>query len=398
MFERVEALRDELHGVVARLEPVRIDALDAKWLVEAFAEMERLCAAGKTLAAGRVAGTKVWADCGDRSAAHWLARTSGTSLTAAVGALETARRLDDLPATDAAFRAGRLSTAQAEHVASGAAADPYAEGALLDAAVNSTVTGLREESRRVQAAASDDELDRYEAVRSSRSFRRWTDVDGAYCASLRTTPDDGALLDAVLENFREPIFRAARKADRREPYAAYDADALVAMARAAMPGAVSPGSASKSAPRAMIHFRVDYEAYRRGRTEPGEVSEIPALGPVPVATVRRYADDAIVDAVLADGAKVIAAAHVGRTIPAKVRTALDEMYSTCGAGICDVRDHLEIDHIEPFAEGGPTTLANLWKLCSWHHYLKTHQRYRVIDGPNGRDLVPPERCTERAPP
>jgi hypothetical protein len=119
-------------------------------------------------------------------------------------------------------------------VASGAAADPHAEDALLDAAASSTVTGLREESRRVQAAADDHEIERYEAVRRSRSFRHWTDADGAYCASVRTTPDNGAFLDAVLETYREPIFRAARKAGQRESYTAYDADALIAMARAAM--------------------------------------------------------------------------------------------------------------------------------------------------------------------
>src|SRR5205814_5984393 len=48
---------------------------------------------------------------------------------------------------------------------------------------------------------------------------------------------------------------------------------------------------------------------------------------------------------------------------------------------CHTRDGLEIDHIVPFAEGGATCLANLCRLCRWHHYLKTHQGCRVTGGP-----------------
>jgi len=39
---------------------------------------------------------------------------------------------------------------------------------------------------------------------------------------------------------------------------------------------------------------------------------------------------------------------------------------------------LEIDHIKPFAEGGPTTFENLVRLCKRHHLQKTHDGYRLI--------------------
>jgi 5-methylcytosine-specific restriction endonuclease McrA len=54
-----------------------------------------------------------------------------------------------------------------------------------------------------------------------------------------------------------------------------------------------------------------------------------------------------------------------------------------------VRTFLEIDHIVPFAEGGRTELANLWRTCSHHHHLKTYFGRRVVETPEGRDLVPP---------
>jgi 5-methylcytosine-specific restriction endonuclease McrA len=38
---------------------------------------------------------------------------------------------------------------------------------------------------------------------------------------------------------------------------------------------------------------------------------------------------------------------------------------------------LEIDHIKPFAEGGPASLENLVRLCKRHHLQKTHDGYRL---------------------
>ena len=52
------------------------------------------------------------------------------------------------------------------------------------------------------------------------------------------------------------------------------------------------------------------------------------------------------------------------------------------------RDGLEIDHVLPFAHGGPASLANLARLCHWHHYLKTHHRH-VLERSDGDDGEPP---------
>ena len=71
-------------------------------------------------------------------------------------------------------------------------------------------------------------------------------------------------------------------------------------------------------------------------------------------------------------------AHAGRTIPASLRRALIERDPACVVPGCDLRDGLEIDHVEPFALGGATSLANLVRLCHWHHYLKTHHGHRLV--------------------
>ena len=132
--------------------PNVFDAADAALLVERFTRGERLCAAGKGLAARRVEECGTWKREGFRSGAHWLAGQSGVTIGAAEQALRTARALDELPATEAAFRAGALSEVQAAEISGAALGDPSSETALLEAAAWSSVKALRRECRQVRAA------------------------------------------------------------------------------------------------------------------------------------------------------------------------------------------------------------------------------------------------------
>lgn len=364
----LQAIVRTLREAVSQLEPKCLSAAEAVGLVKLFAEAERLCAAGRTLAARQVERSGAWRKEGHRSAAHWVAATTRVSVGQAVGMMETARRLEDLPATTGAFATGRLSEAQVREVAAAAAANPGQETELLQAAHTESVSALRERCRRVRACATD-EREAYERIRRGRYLRHWTDPEGAFRLEARLTPDDGATVLAGMEPDRQRIFAEARASGRRESSEAYAADALVAMS-----GFKSDG---KGGPVATVHVRVDRSALVRGHAVSGEVCEIPGIGPIPVAAARRLADDAILKAFVTDGADVTAVAHLGRTIPARLRTALEARDPTCVVPGCDTRKGLEIDHRIPFAEGGPTTLDNLARLCKWHHYLKSHHGYRL---------------------
>jgi hypothetical protein len=127
----------------------------------------------------------------------------------------------------------------------------------------------------------------------------------------------------------------------------------------------------------MVQVRVDHSALVRGRAKRGEWCEIPRVGPIPVATARRLASDSILKVLVTKGSDVTAVGHAGRTIPAKLRTALEARDPTCVVPGCDARRGLEIDHRVPFARGGPTTLANVARLCGWHHHLKSMGMYRL---------------------
>ena len=132
-------------------------------------------------------------------------------------------------------------------------------------------------------------------------------------------------------------------------------------------------------PRAVITIRVDADALRRGMTEGDEVCEIPGVGPIPVAMALELANDAFLKVLVTDGTDILSVAHAGRTIPARLRTALEERDLVCRVPHCDMRFGLEIDHRIPFAQGGPTNLENLVRICAWHHRQKTYDGYQLVE-------------------
>ena len=308
----VRAAVSSLRALVARFEPNVLAGRDAAALVEAFDEIERLGAAGRALAARRVDETNQWRLEGQRSAASWVAAKTGTSVGTAGGAIETAKRLEELPATREAFVSGRLSEAQAREIASAAASSPAAESRLLEFAAREPLGALRDECRRVLAASSADQVEWCERIRRRRYLRSWCDEEGAVCFRARYAPDDGAKLLALVEARQNVVFREARRAGRREPYAAYAADALLEL----VTGTAGPTKAT-------LNLRVDHAAMVRGHVEGEEVCEIAGVGPVPVATVKAMAEDAYLKVIVTDGADVRAVAHASRYIPAKLRTAIE---------------------------------------------------------------------------
>jgi hypothetical protein len=395
LLDRLTRVTDQLRSSVTELEPERLTGSDAARLLAVFAEIERLASAGKLLSARRVESSNVWRRSGHRSAAAHVAEATGTGLGPAITALETARRLGSLPATDEAVRQGKLSETQVKEIAGAAILQPDAEQSLVDAAGDQPLSVLRLRCRRVRAAGRDPGVT-YEAIRRSRYLRNWVEDDGAVRLDARLTPDDGARLLASVGAEADRMTAAARRAGVDEPRRALAADALVALAggasrveRTDAPGGGRPptgpvptpgGSGTTREPSAVVHVRVDHAALLRGRVEGDERCEIPGVGPIPVEVARRLAVDAYLHVLVTDGVDVTSVSRAGRTIPAAVRRALTERDPVCVVPGCDAREKLEIDHVRPFADGGEVSLANLVRLCHWHHYLKTHHGHRLEPG------------------
>ena len=365
-----------------RLDADCISTQDAAERFREFCELERLCAAAKVLLSSRAAESQVWKDEGHRSPAEWMASTGGTGIGDAVSTLEMASRLAWLPETEDALRHGALSSPQLKEITAAANQRPSSEKELLEAAATSTLKGLREHCRNVLAESSsaEEENERYLAIRGRRSFRSWTDVDGAFKGALTLTPDDGARLLAVVQRRADELFDEARKSGTEDAPAAYRADALVDLLTV---GRMNSKSGSKpSRGRVDVSIHVDAAALRRGHVRQGEKCEIRGVGPVPVATVNSLLPEAFVKLLVTDGVDVTTVCHIGRkTLPATLRTALEARDAACVVPGCDVALGLEYDHVDPVENGGPTCLDNLARLCHFHHAQKTYAGYSLSGGP-----------------
>src|SRR5947199_1491228 len=106
MCEALVGLRKAMGSYAAGFDAAVISAADAAVVVADASAIEKMAATVKALAAARLAETELWRRDGDRSPAHQLARTTGTSVSQAGEAIETAKRLQQLDKTNAAARRG----------------------------------------------------------------------------------------------------------------------------------------------------------------------------------------------------------------------------------------------------------------------------------------------------
>lgn len=410
MLHDLAAIACAVRAFTAGFDPSALDGSEARESVRCLAEIERVAGAAKVLATARLIETRAGpGDDSFRDVDAWLASLSGTSVGAARGVVETARHVQKLPDTADALRAGTLSPAQASAIATAAHADPHAEDRLLAMAPTSGLKGLRSECDRVVAAVSgrQREIDAYERVRTNRSLRRRSLPDGSHVLEARGPADRIAQVLAALEPFERDLFETARRNKQIEHPEATAFDALVALSEGSARGddAVGAGDTARvgrrgGRPLATVVLHVSKDAYERGWTERGEICEIEGTGPVPVGVARRLAADSILKAVVTDGVDVTRVAHLGRSIPAHLRTAVETRDSVCVIAGCEVDRHLEIDHNVPHALGGPTSLANLARPCHYHHDLKTRRDLRRVGRLGSQRLVTKEEFErlQRGPP
>jgi hypothetical protein len=371
-----------VRSVAAGFEVDGLEARDAARVVEQCAETERLLAALRVIAAATLTDKALWRREGFRSVAAWMASKTGSAVGTAIATMEMVEQLDRLPVTEAAFRAGRLSEAQAREIAEAATVAPEAEQQLLEAAGKLSLRGLQEECRSVEAAADVDEDGRYRRVHRQRRYRSWKTRDGFGRISAWVTLDQLARFDAEVGRRYDEIVEDAVRGGWFESVEAHRLDAFLDLAR--------PDSAAPAGPAHMVHVVVDYEALMRGHTVTGEQCEIPGIGPIPVTLARQMSADAFLKVLVTKGVDIVAVAHGGRTIPGHLRSALEIRDPTCIVPRCDIRRGLQIDHRDGYAHSHDTSIDNNARLCRWHHHQKTFCGYTYRGGPGTWQWIPPE--------
>jgi len=155
--------------------------------------------------------------------------------------------------------------------------------------------------------------------------------------------------------------------DTRSP-AQRRADALVEICRRHLDRADRP-TVGGERPHVTVMLDLDSLEGRAGRT-----CEIEGSGLVTSEAARRLACDARITRIITDPAgQPLDVGRATRTIPPALRKALDTRDGGCTHQACTVpAAWCDAHHIRHWADGGPTSLANLRLLCRRHHRSAHH--------------------------
>jgi Domain of unknown function (DUF222)/HNH endonuclease len=338
-------------------------------------------------------------NCGFRSCAHWLCWRVGLDPGAAREKVRVARALGALPQLAAALRRGEISYSKVRALTR--IATPANEPELLSFAragtaahVERLVRGMRRVDRIDQRGAGAGEERRHAA----RYLRAYTDEDGMVVVTGRLSPEAGAALLRALEAGAEALYgpRRGQPSGATPEAADYDsaeqrrADALGLVAESALASGLDPGSRGD---RYQVVVHVDAEVLAAGGEggQRGEVSDGGKGGSswladgtfVSAETTRRLACDSarVVMRHAADG-RVLDVGRRTRAISPGLRRALEHRdtgcrFPGCGRRLCDAH------HVEPWADGGATSLANTLLLCRRHHRAVHEEGFSVELAPGG---------------
>jgi hypothetical protein len=325
--------------------------LEAEWLA-LTAELDR---------------RQAWAIDGSLSAGAWLARHGDLPASTAREKVRVARKLENMPATAAAFAAGAVGWAHVRCLAralNDRTRDAFArdEAMLLEQARNLDAEQFAVVVRRWESLVDQDgpkppAFDRRRnAVRLAESFQ------GRWFGALNLDAESGAIVSHAIDAIAEELFRTGDAAASLRPAAERRAEALVELARRGL----ASGQAAR--PLVIVHLDLDPEAARLddGTMVRGE-------------TARRLACDASVARVItAGGSQILDLGRSTRTPSATQRRALSAIHDTCAFPGCRRPFRwCELHHLTHWLDGGPTDLDNLLPLCSRHHHLHHEGRFRI---------------------
>jgi len=376
------ALVDELRAQVATIDPALIPGEECASLAEQLARAATVCEAASARVFARAVECGARGEEGDASALEWMARVRGTTASAVRRELETTAAAESHSEVRDAVAAGAVSLAQAAEVL----ALPEHTAELLEVARSSGLRAVRDRARTRRCEGIPPE-ELHAKQRDAREFKHWRDELGMVRFRGALPPETGIVFVNRVDREYDRQWRAARREQRNESRERLMADAFVEVTR--------PDSGKAGRGQIDLVLVCDLNAYRRGHTHDGEVCHIVGGGPIPVKVAQALEQDAFLKAVIHDGVNVHTVAHFGRHRPAHLETALrlgappDFEGITCREEGCDRRYGLEIDHVDPCANGGPTSLGNLGPECKPHHRNKTERdRKAGLLGGNRRARAP----------
>jgi Domain of unknown function (DUF222)/HNH endonuclease len=159
------------------------------------------------------------------------------------------------------------------------------------------------------------------------------------------------------------------------------ADALLAIADEFLAGGDGPARARTGGDRYQVLVHVD-AATLAGDGDGGRC-ELAHGAPLAPETARRLACDASIVRLIERDGRPLSIGRKTRSIPPALQRALHARDGGCRFPGCGSRRFVDAHHIEHWAHGGATELANLVQLCGHHHRLVHEGGYQITGRPGG---------------
>jgi len=304
-----------------------------------------------------------WLKWGFLNCTDWLHWRCDLSASAAREKVRVAHALKTLPATAGAFSCGELSYSKVRALTR--VADRNNEEELLTFASKTTAARVEERCRELRCGmeASVSEANR---AYSERSLTMRRDSErGTMTITVELPLESGELVDKALDRAREASGSQGPEL-AKESWAAQQADALVAMARAYLTGHREASTGGSEGYQVTVH--VDRAALADGRGRSG----------LPIESVRRLACDSDTVVIVEDEhGDPLSVGRKTRTVPTAIKRALRARDKSCVFPGCANRRFVDAHHIKHWSAGGETSLDNLMLLCSRHHRLVHEGGFRI---------------------
>ena len=352
---------------------------DAESVVDLFCQFDRLESV-VTEAAASFDASGEWALDGAPSAATWLACRRRLRKAQARRIVKRGRELRHLPRFAQAWSKGEVNSAHIDTVA--AARTPVTEDTFeRDEQVlceHATTLSYDAFAKSVdywkQLADPDGAEEDEEARRARRAVYLEKSFDGMWLGHMTLDPLSGAAVSEELCRLEQELFEAdwAKASDDlgREPTvsdlartpAQRRSDALVEMATRSR---TAPAEGKRPVP--LVSVLIDYP------TLAGRVCELANGTVLAPGALLPWLDEAYLERVVFRPGNRVEVSETARFFTGATRRAIELRDRQCTHPYCDGSRPCQVDHIIPYAEGGPTNQENGRLLCSFHNRLRNQR-------------------------
>ncbi len=373
---------------------------------EASAIAHRLKQLGRNQASGmaeqlellvRFDELKGWESSGSRHCGAWMNLELGISMKLGWEYLRVGRKLRSLPITTALFRDGKLTWSTVRLISR--VADGNSERVLCHAALDASVSDVErlcnEYRWQQDHAGGDAEQENMRSLQQieARSFSWQTVSNGNTLIKLALPPE-------VAQAFLKSVEHALGQLEESEDTMTQRrADAAVLMAENSLQFS---GRDMATADRYQVIVSVDAADLSKGAEPSSEdtasdMSEAPfdssdtaivdglpsrrpiiqGAGPIARATARRIACDCSVSGVILSNGEPVDIGRKSRMWTPAMARSIKNRDQHCQFPGCTQTRHLQIHHIQHWADGGSTCVDNGVCLCSRHHTIVHEGGYRI---------------------